>query len=142
MKKLCISIITTLSFYFSLQAQTIPVGTCAIRFTYDGNGNRTQRDFYCNNGLIANTSSENNNASYQVIEALYPNPTTGKFKVIFSNKLDNATVKITNAQGAVIQQKIFTGNVGDFDLSQQAAGVYFIVIYDGKNTTSFKVVKE
>lgn len=140
MKKLYIIIITTVVVCFHLNAQSIPINSCAIRYTYDYAGNRTTRDYFCANGLIAKTLDSNH--SYQLIDAIFPNPTTGKFQVTFSEKLDGATVQIISAQGAVIIQTRFNGFKADFDLSKQAAGVYFVVIRNGKNTTSFKVVKQ
>lgn len=140
MKKLYISIVITIVFCLHLNAQTIPVNTCAIRYMYDDFGNRTSRDYFCNNGLIAKTLDSNH--SYQLIDAIFPNPTTGKFHVTFSEKLDGATVEITSAQGAVIMKTQFNGFKADFDLSKQAAGVYFVVIRNGKSKTSFKIIKQ
>jgi hypothetical protein len=137
-------------------AQQIPVGSCGIVNVYDAAGNRTKRTYFCNNGIdpypqrpaVQNTNAEATNFSaestqeFQEVDALYPNPTTGRFSVTFSKPLDNATIQVLNTEGRIIKQIKLKGNKADFDLSANAGGVYYVRIeQDGKVITK-KVVKQ
>jgi hypothetical protein len=89
-KILLLSIIALLS-AFDGMAQQLPLGTCGIVCTYDAAGNRLKRVYFCNNGIDpyptkaqkAPASAEapadkpaNETTEYQMVDALYPNPTT------------------------------------------------------------------
>jgi hypothetical protein len=78
----------------------------------------------------------------QQVDALYPNPTTGKFFVTFSRALKNAHVAIVDVNGKTVSRFTANGNVIDFDLSTSPAGVYFIRIDDAGNLLIKKVVKQ
>ncbi len=71
-------------------AQQLPLNTCGIVHIYDAAGNRTKRIYFCNNGSpyptrvvlndsIATTSILPPNAEFQMVDALYPNPTQESF---------------------------------------------------------------
>jgi hypothetical protein len=79
---------------------------------------------------------------FQVIDALYPNPSTGKFFITFSQPLHNAIIFITDANGKTILQFKSSGNKVNFDLSSVPAGVYFIKVNDSGNILTKKVVKQ
>ena len=79
---------------------------------------------------------------FQYIDALYPNPTTGKFSITFSKELKNAKVFITDINGKVISSFKANGYKINFDLSAVASGVYFVRIDDAGNVISKKVVKQ
>ena len=144
-------------------SQQIPVGSCGIVHVYDASGNRIKRTYFCNNGsnpyparmqnqqtteLPSDSLSsgltllKSQSIEFQVIDALYPNPSTGKFFVTFSKPLRNATIFITNANGKTILQFKSSGNRVNFDLSSVPAGVYFIKINDSGNIFTKKVVKQ
>lgn len=63
---------------------------------------------------------------------LFPNPTTGKFRLQFSNAaaLNDVTINITNITGQTVMQKVVKHNGGtftqDIDMSNQARGVYVV----------------
>lgn len=63
---------------------------------------------------------------------LYPNPTTGKFRLQFNSAaaLNDVTINITNITGQTVMQKIVKHNGGtftqDIDMSNQARGVYVV----------------
>jgi len=126
-------------------AQQLPVGSCGIVYTYDNAGNRLKQVYFCNNGIdpypsrkaVGNTTQE-----VQYVDALYPNPTTGKFFITFSKALSNATVSILDINGKTIARFRASGNTVEFDLSSYAQGVYFVRIDDSDNTILKKVVKE
>jgi len=79
---------------------------------------------------------------FQYVDALYPNPTTGKFFIEFSKALNNVDVYIIDVSGKMIKRSKGNGYKLDFDLSNVAAGVYFIRITDGKNVVTKKVIKQ
>jgi hypothetical protein len=127
-------------------AQQLPLNACGIVCTYDASGNRLKRVYFCNNGTdpyptrvetTAKTTEE-----VQQADALYPNPTTGKFYVTFRIALNKATVYIMDVTGKAISRFTASGNTINFDLSSSPGGIYFIRIDDGENTIVKKVVKQ
>lgn len=145
-------------------AQQLPVGSCGIVHIYDASGNRIKRIYFCNNGSdpyparmqldktrkAASLKDENlvaaekpsQNVEIQKINALYPNPTTGKFSITFSKKLQHARILLTDIHGKVILKFTGSGYKIDFDLSPVPSGTYFIKILDSGNTISKKVIKQ
>lgn len=134
-------------FTFSLGAQQLPTGACGIVNVYDAAGNRTKRVYFCNNGsdpYPTKIMQEDTKTTVDIlpVDALYPNPTTGKFVVTFGKALNNASVAILDVNGKVVSQFRASGNQVDFDLSRAADGVYFVRINDGGKLISKKVVKQ
>lgn len=137
----------------TIKAQSIPPNTCGILYTYDNAGNRTKREYFCNNsGRMANeppmavikdtaATAAQPETSFQVVDALYPNPTTGIFYIRFGKALENAIIHIIDNNGKVIQQTKASGTQVTFDLSSMASGVYFVRINDGGNVILKKVIK-
>ena len=79
----------------NVTAQQLPLNTCGIVNIYDAAGNRTKRTFFCNNGAPYPTKIVATDAplmEFQPVDALYPNPTTGRFSVTFSKALKNAMI--------------------------------------------------
>ncbi len=60
---------------------------------------------------------------------IYPNPTPGKFTVIFAGK-DSHDVKIISGMGNIIEQRQSTGDVIEFDLSGLTKGIYVVQAFD------------
>jgi hypothetical protein len=107
----------------------------------------TKRVYFCNNGSDPYPARKANQQTgiseeFQYVDALYPNPTSGRFSITFSKSLKDAEVFLTDYNGRVIQQFRATGNKVDFDLSSVSAGVYFVRINDNGNTITKKVVKQ
>lgn len=136
---------------FGSYAQGLQPGECGIRFTYDGNGALIKRDYLCNNtGVIYFKSIDTTRTAINDIsandiikvDAIMPNPTSGKFTVNLSKPLINANVILVTANGSMIRRTRQTGETLQFDLSPQPAGIYFVRIeYEGRVLT-FKVVKQ
>lgn len=139
-----------------LQAQLAP-GECGLMFTYDATGSQVKQEYICNNtGGIMNrqgTTAEASNVSAeekknQVIEelvkvnAIAPNPTTGIFTVTLARPLQNVTVSLLNSNGSQIERKKVSGSVITFNISNQASGIYYVKILQGKDTYTFKVIKQ
>jgi hypothetical protein len=144
-----------------LFAQQIPVGMCGIVYIYDANGARVKRVYFCNNGTdpyptarAVNTSAiaesgvinklqeKESTAAFEKIEAIFPNPTTGKFSITFSNALQNANIVITDINGKIVQQSKGNGNRLAFDLSTLSAGIYFVRIEEAGKVITEKIVKQ
>lgn len=142
-------ILTSLFLLFSLQAtaQEIPIGSCGLLMTYDAIGNRIKREYYCNNGSnrISNPElvrqQEAASAGFEEVDALYPNPTTGKFFITFSKAIDNATIQVVDVNGKTVQRVKGSGTRLEFDLSGQPGGTYFIIIRTGETVINKKVIK-
>lgn len=147
-------------------AQQLPGGSCGIVHVYDASGNRIKRIYFCNNGSDPyparmrnpNTSKSKSadslnsglsemkgvseNIEIQVIDALYPNPTTGKFSITFSKSLKRATIFITDVNGKTLYHFRANGYKVDFDLSNFSSGFYFVRVENDGNVITKKVVKQ
>ncbi|HRP34111.1 MAG TPA: T9SS type A sorting domain-containing protein [Agriterribacter sp.] len=145
-----IKILIPLFLLFSFQtiAQEIPAGSCGLLMTYDAAGNRIKREYYCNNGSNRISSpelakqQEAASTGFEEVDALYPNPTTGKVYITFSKPLDNAVIQILDVNGKVIQKVKGRGTRLEFDLSGQPGGTYFILIKSNGVVINKKVVKQ
>jgi len=65
---------------------------------------------------------------------IYPNPTPGKFTVIFAGK-DSHEVKIISGMGNIIEQKQSTGEFMEFDLSGFTKGIYVVQAFNNGTHT-------
>lgn len=122
-------------------AQSLPLNTCGIVYSYDAAGNRTQRKYVCNNARLA-YAPESKTEAIEQVTTLYPNPTTGRFKITFTQALQNATVVLTDVSGRVIEQSQKSGTVIELDLSKAAAGMYLVQVKDRNTMLSQKVIKQ
>ncbi len=127
----------------NLQAQSLPPGTCGIVYTYDAAGNRTNRQYVCNNftGPGEIESATASTADVIQVDVLYPNPTTGYFSVRLFKSLKKATVTITDMSGRIVLKKAESGSVLNYDLSKQSSGEYHLMINDGEHSVSMKIIK-
>ncbi len=146
MKKIlfCICLfVFDLTFSSNLRAQTLPFGSCGIVYTYDAAGNRTNRQYVCNNFTGPKESASEMAAAGDIIQVdvLYPNPTTGYFTVKLFNPLKKATVTITDMAGRIVLKKAESGNILNYDLSRQPSGEYHLMINDGEHSVSMKIIK-
>ena len=139
MKKSICSLLLVFTFSQLCHAQ-LPAATCGIVVTYDNAGNRIKREAVCNPAPVA--ALQPAHTEFAAINALRPNPTTGKFVISFTQELKNASVQIAAANGAVLQQFTISGLQHIFDISKYANGEYFITINNSGNTVSLKVIKE
>lgn len=77
--------------------------------------------------------------------SVYPNPSTnGLFTLNFSSdKFNELSYRVLNLSGQVLQNykaPVLQGkNTLNIDLSKQAKGVYFLEVYDGKQTRNIKL---
>lgn len=69
---------------------------------------------------------------------LYPNPNSGTFAI--ETKENNCTLIISNFLGENIYQSETKNQKSEIDLSKQPKGIYFVKIYEGKETHTKKIV--
>jgi uncharacterized delta-60 repeat protein len=75
--------------------------------------------------------------------AVFPNPSNGQIVLSSDAALSNATVKIVSLTGQVIsEQNNLDGTRFTFDISAEAAGVYFIEVTGNGMVARMKLVKE
>jgi|SRR6185312_5875629 len=157
MKKIIfILVISTFSQTYNLKAQGLQPGECGIMFTYDATGSLIQREFICNNsGTVMNrktTSTLNGSDSIRVsnlpndkiikVNALMPNPTTGRFTITLSNSLKNAQVLLLDVNGIIIENKKENGYTITFDIGNRPSGTYFVRVENEGEVFTFKVIKQ
>lgn len=154
-------IVAAISFFLTANAMAqdppqLPLGTCGIVNIYDAAGNRTKRQYFCQNGIdpypqkgqqvITEEKPEvkepKTTTEFQYVDALYPNPTTGKFFVTFSKSLSNASISILDNTGKRLAGFKASGYKVDFDLSPYAAGMYYVRIEEEGAVITKKVVKQ
>lgn len=77
--------------------------------------------------------------------AIFPNPTAARFNLVFDLPgEDKIAVRIFNAQGQIIFQddrNLFTGEYREeINLGDRPAGTYFVMIQQGRNSVSKKLI--
>ncbi len=74
---------------------------------------------------------------------IFPNPTNTTTTITLTKAIDNATIKLINLFGQpIFEKQNQSGNPFTIDLSNQAAGIYFVEIRQAENIWRSKVVKE
>ena len=138
-------------FVYSGNAQSLPSGSAGIVYTYDAVGNRIDRKYIVNN-TAETVESKLSKDSVQVksvqknnlikVNALYPNPTTGKITVSLMKPVNNASVEIFDASGRLIFRSHQSGGILRFNLGQYSDGIYFLHLSDNGNFVNLKVIKK
>lgn len=74
----------------------------------------------------------------------YPNPVANKLIISQDNSFNNAQMKIVDISGKVIKtfSTITDTNMIELNVSELKAGVYFIKIFDQKNTVTKQIIKQ
>jgi hypothetical protein len=65
--------------------------------------------------------------------SLYPNPTTGRFRLLYNGSLEDmgaATATLTSADGRLVVQHPLAGISTQFDLTVLPAGSYWLSVAD------------
>ncbi|GGH73316.1 hypothetical protein GCM10011379_34690 [Filimonas zeae] len=122
-----------------------------MQYTYDAAGNLIKREYVCNNapsgGRLAGPQTTDTAAAtketteVQLVEALYPNPTTGLFRISFVKPLNNAVVRLFDNNGRLLKQYNASGSMVPVDISTFIAGLYYIVVTDKDFTVRKKIIK-
>lgn len=86
-----------------------------------------------------NSTGINNNEYSKDLFSIYPNPSTGKFSIEFSNQQQITGVEIYN----LLEESVFQKqNTNEIDLSSAAKGIYFVKVYVGEKIYTEKIVVE
>lgn len=150
MKKI---LIVTLSFInINLWSQ------CGINYFYDGAGNRIRREI-CVSALTSNDQDQLNFVGSKELVAdsilsiqskhnedlstliIFPNPTTGLFKIKDQIQWENAHMKVYTLNGKILHHIIIKDEA--IDLSRINVGQYYIVLQkeDQKKTAKLIITK-
>lgn len=73
---------------------------------------------------------------------IYPNPTSNKFTILFSNLEGNYTLEIFNTIGQTVYDKKISNTIEQVDLFGQSEGIYFVKIQSAGNTIVRKIIKQ
>lgn len=111
-----------------------------------GNYTVTVTDKYCgiatitilvDNDLASNINENNFNPI-----SVFPNPANGQVSLTSGKPLTEASFKLMNVAGQVVmEKKEIAGSTFDFDVSEQAAGIYFIEINNAGEVSRTRFVK-
>lgn len=132
-----------------------------INFAYDAAGNRTSRTILLENSNTLRSAMSDGEQEESVYEdkieysadsemqaadvLIYPNPTQGQLAVEIRNLKEGVSgdIYLMKDNGQLIEKKgVIAGQKTDFDLTNEAPGVYLINIRIGKTVTSWKVIKK
>lgn len=139
-------------------------GTNTITYGYDARGSRTSRNItLLKSASLANSESLLDTTTQALKEdilpspdntffdavgeskvTIYPNPTRGELVVKVTNPSEEATHRIMlfDSNGALIYQKENATEYTDVDITNQPSGLYILKIFNGGNSTTWKVIKQ
>lgn len=125
--------------------------TSTLNFTYDHNGNRILRELVFeeirNVESLEKEDTLTADASYTIDTLdvqLFPNPTYGQFYIQITDALPDIRIKaiLLTASGIIISEKLVTSDRMEFDLSNQAGGVYFLQLLSAEKMRVWKIIKK
>jgi len=138
-------------FVYSGNSQSLPSGSAGIVYTYDAGGNRIDRKYIVNNtaktveSILSKDSVQVKSEQYNnliKVNALYPNPTTGKISVNLMKPVNNASVEIFDASGRLIFSSHQSGSLLRFNLGRYSDGIYFLHLRDKGDFVNLKIIKK
>ncbi len=71
---------------------------------------------------------------------MVPNPAHAQSQLIFTRQQQQTHVTVTNLMGTIVQTITFSGNELTLDVTELAAGTYFVQVNDGLQTYSTKLM--
>ena len=74
------------------------------------------------------------------LATIYPNPNDGKFTLNFENQ-ETYQIAIANMAGKVFFRTTVSDMIHEIDISAQPAGIFLVMVENGKRRTTIKVVK-
>ena len=143
MKPILICILL-LTIAMSINAQT-------VTYTYDAAGNRTARVVTVNKSPAAPQTMQEPEVMTDISDipvekniVVYPNPTTGVFKVEikgFTHEM-HADFRLTDLAGKTVSHHKIAHGSHNFDLSHQLAGIYLLHVTINGKSAVWKIVKK
>jgi len=117
-----------------LQSYTATVnGDYAVEITFGSCVNTSARENITGVGIKEITNN---------IVSIYPNPSTGLFRVNFGNNNSTINYSIISVEGKVVKYEKINANTTIIDLSNESKGIYFVKITDENNIFIKKLVLE
>lgn len=75
--------------------------------------------------------------------SVYPNPTTGVFKVVLPTSTVNAVIEVYNNTGALIYKRKTSNTVNAINLGYQSQGIYILKVADNNRAIAVqKIIKQ
>ncbi len=106
--------------------------TWKTTFTYDAAGNRIRRMEACvTNPPVSQSGTPGNRLpapAAALTLQLYPNPGEGAFTMEFSSAVTHGSMEVFDLNGKLVVNRSFEGKIIPVDLTEHAAGIYFIRI--------------
>ncbi|MFT4599999.1 MAG: hypothetical protein ACI857_000167 [Arenicella sp.] len=80
---------------------------------------------------------------FDLLTAVYPNPVKDNLNIQFNANAENVTIQLLSINGQLIESLVtLNGKIATIDVSDLAAGVYFLKISSDELSQSVKVVKQ
>ena len=119
---------------------------CAQRclmFKYDANGNRTRRTVNENCDDLRETLEIDEVADYEEDVMIYPNPTSGIFKISMTKDFDEESshYELYDVNGVMIMRNCLQKET-DVDICGVPSGVYLLKIVSGEDVISRIILKQ
>jgi hypothetical protein len=129
--------------------QTVNIHPYELQNLESGTSYEAKVTAHCTNGVwsepsnqITFTTSTVGIGHYELGQTdIYPNPTTGKFR-IENSELSIENVEVYDVYGKLVTSVKVGGNSAELDLSGNASGVYFTRIITEKGVVTRRIVKK
>lgn len=90
---------------------------------------------------LGNSKTDIENTDNDISFRVYPNPSQGKIEIQLNNNIhQNASLKIVNAKGQLINSRSLNMNQNNISLSLQSKGLYFVTIEYEKYRVTKKLI--
>lgn len=125
----------------TLAGEVFPVGNYTVKWEIYNDQNELLDD--CEFDIeITNYVGIDNLLNHEI--SITPNPSNGIFSIHLPNTQSNNSLQlsISNITGKVIKQVSANGEQSIIDISDQAAGIYFLKMEMDENTTIRKIIKK
>ena len=113
-----------------------------VSFGYDACGNRTSRTIAFSKADEGRGEASLRDSFVGCDAMLFPNPTEGGFILsLTGDDIPQATAVLCTMDGKVIEERVVTGTVEEFDLSGKPSGVYLLRLTTEGEAKVWKVIK-
>ena len=132
-----------LALLLSLVFNSKAVAQRCLVFRYDADGNRINRTVTTNCQGMRETEEKQETIALDDGFKVYPNPTSGSFKVIMPESIrhENTCYELFDINGAVISSGDIYEYETDIDVGDNPSGVYLLKITNGDDVISKIILK-
>lgn len=134
---------TLITFLFVLIASVVHSQT--VSFDYDEAGNRKSGNIITLRSAQPQTVDEPERYSEQLSTfkvTIYPNPTKGHLRIVLSDIEKSPIVNLYSINGQLLYKSTVNNQVHEMDITKQPKGIYIIKIINGKDISTWKIIKE